>query len=999
MWEEEHPPIGFRNSNESIIFAQFLALGIGSAWIMGGEHTMAITMLTALGALSLILYFNHAQQGLFEHRRSARRFWLLLLPVLYAVAVFTVGLLYPTLETVQLGLQSFKVVQQQPAFVPVSTLPSLGWPMLAYGSGVFIATIGLLMLTKGPYLFWRLLWVLALSACALAAFGWLVWLLGAQKLYFFVTPPQEEFFSTFTHPRYWSTFALAWSAIMSGLLLQKKAQRDWADFLADKGLLLLIAFALLFSSAVLTGAPIHHAAGGLLIAYFCLQIAMEQWQKKARKSSLLFWFLCLVLAIGSIGYLLQSTLGNPDTAAPTGMLLTEQKLLWTDAWQLFRARPLFGWGEGGFAALHPFLQSTDLPSLRYANPASGLLLSLSEKGLLGTMVAWLVPVGVVIAFFRLPERKDLSYCLLLCGVMLVLFASVTNALQSPPILLTFYLVIVSAYQWSRLNTPEKTPVSKRLIAPEPQMRTTANSRRQQTLVKLPTKSQKSAPTTVALRVAGNAAVSTSPSEAPPAPAADTATGSQPASQPVINSDAHYDFIVIGGGSAGYAAANLVQRAGRKVAIIDEAKELGGLCILRGCMPSKTLIYSTEVLHLAKSGALFGLDIPSASVDMPALHERKKRTIAEFAEYRQEQLQSGRWSLYRSKAKFTAPRVLELADGTVLSAEKILIATGSTVSVPPIPGLSTTPFWTSDDILELDAVPESVIVLGGGIVACELAQFLRRIGSKVTIIQRSARLLKEQSPEASAIIGQVFADEGIEVITDTQLEQIESLPDGGVHVRFKHKGGSHSRTARHLFNALGRKPNTGALQLEAAGVRLEDSGHIAVNAFQQTANPDIYAAGDVAGPHEIVHVAIMQAGVAARHALQQKTQPVDTSALTGVVFTDPQIARVGPSDAELERRGIATVSADYPFDDHGKSILMEAKYGYVKTVVNKANGRLVAAECVGKDASELIHALAVAVSLRAQAADLLGVHWYHPTLSEIWTYPLEDCVDALKETQP
>ncbi|MGE9295609.1 MAG: FAD-dependent oxidoreductase, partial [Puniceicoccales bacterium] len=234
---------------------------------------------------------------------------------------------------------------------------------------------------------------------------------------------------------------------------------------------------------------------------------------------------------------------------------------------------------------------------------------------------------------------------------------------------------------------------------------------------------------------------------------------------------HFDFIVIGGGSGGYAAARTAREHVERVAIIDSGDPLGGLCILRGCMPSKTLIYSAEVLHLAQNGKLFGLDIPSAKADMAALHERKLHTIAEFAEYRQEQLQSDRFTLFRNRAKFTGETEITLDDGTVLTADKIIVATGSTVNFPPVPGLADVPVWTSDDVLELDFVPESVIVLGGGIVACELAQFLNRVGTKVTQIQRSAHILKEVSEEAATVIETVFREEGMELITDTQLKQI------------------------------------------------------------------------------------------------------------------------------------------------------------------------------------------------------------------------------------
>lgn len=458
---------------------------------------------------------------------------------------------------------------------------------------------------------------------------------------------------------------------------------------------------------------------------------------------------------------------------------------------------------------------------------------------------------------------------------------------------------------------------------------------------------------------------------------------------------HYDFLVIGGGSGGYAAARTAREHTESVAIVDGAETLGGLCILRGCMPSKTLIYSAEVLHLAQHGKQFGLDIPSAKVDMAALHERKLSTIAEFADYRQEQLASDRFNLYRNKAKFTGEREVTLDDGTVLTADKILVATGSTVNFPPVPGLDEVPVWTSDDVLDLDFLPQSVIVLGGGIVACELAQFLHRAGSKITQIQRSPHILKEVSVEAAKVVEQAFRDEGIELITDTALKQIEKTADG-VRVTFEHEDETVVREAKYLFNALGRKPNTASLDIEAASLETHKSGHLVTNENQQTTNPHIYAAGDVAGPHEIVHIAIMQGEVAAKHAFGESIEPVNYDTLLGVVFTDPQIGHVGLSEAKMEQRGIEFVSADYPFDDHGKSILMEAKYGYVKTWAEKSTGKLLAAECVGKDASELIHSLAVGVSLGATLEQLLKVHWYHPTLSEIWSYPLEDCLDLIRE---
>lgn len=456
---------------------------------------------------------------------------------------------------------------------------------------------------------------------------------------------------------------------------------------------------------------------------------------------------------------------------------------------------------------------------------------------------------------------------------------------------------------------------------------------------------------------------------------------------------HFDYVVIGGGSAGYAAARTARERFENVAIIEDG-ELGGLCILRGCMPSKTLIYSAEVLHLAREGGKFGLEIGGARVDMGALHRRKLATIEDFASYRRGQLESERFTLIRDRAVFLDERTVMLARGKGrVSADHFMIATGSVVNTPPVPGLEDTPHWTSDDVLDLDFLPESVIVLGGGIVACELAQFLSRVGTRVVQIQRSERILKEASVEASAVVMQAFRDEGIDLRTGTELRSVVREGDEYV-VSFMENGEMREVRGAHLFNALGRRPNSRALALEQAGVRVRASGHIEVDEMQCTANPRIHAGGDVTGPHEIVHVAIMQGEVAAKHAMGEAVEGVNYDVMTGVIFTDPQVAAVGISMEEAAGRGMEVVAADYPFDDHGKSILMEAKYGYVKVWADRASGRLVGAECVGKDAGELIHSMAVAIALGGTPGQLLKTHWYHPTLSEIWSYPLEDLVDEL-----
>jgi len=459
----------------------------------------------------------------------------------------------------------------------------------------------------------------------------------------------------------------------------------------------------------------------------------------------------------------------------------------------------------------------------------------------------------------------------------------------------------------------------------------------------------------------------------------------------------YDLLVIGGGSAGYNAARVAAGLGQRVAVVDGARRLSGLCILRGCMPSKTLIYAAEVLHRAQTGAALGLTIPRAAVNMKALHARKLRIIGDFARHRTRQLLTGKFALYRSQARFVDQHTVALADGRKLRARHFLIATGSRVGHPPVPGLAAARCWTSDDVLDLNFVPRSVIVLGGGVVACELAQFLRRIGSRVVQIQRSAHVLRTHSPAAAAVVQTAFRDEGIELLTGTALRQLRRNRRG-VTVSFTHEGNVKTRTADHCLNALGREANTAGLDLAAAGVRTEANGQVRINRWQQSSVPHIYAAGDCSGPVEIVHIAIQQGELAARHAAGVKgLKPVDFSLLLNVVFTDPQLATIGRTAAELDAAGTPYLSASYPFDDHGRSILMDAPYGYVKVLAEPKRGRILGAEIVGRDAGELIHCFSGPLAMRATVFDLLRAPWYHPTLAEIVTYPLEEIADRIGKT--
>jgi pyruvate/2-oxoglutarate dehydrogenase complex dihydrolipoamide dehydrogenase (E3) component len=461
------------------------------------------------------------------------------------------------------------------------------------------------------------------------------------------------------------------------------------------------------------------------------------------------------------------------------------------------------------------------------------------------------------------------------------------------------------------------------------------------------------------------------------------------------SEAKYDFdvIVIGGGSGGYAAARTAAGKGLKTAVIDGAEELSGLCILRGCMPSKALLYAAEVKHLAEHGVTWGLRIPEVSFDFPAVMARKAAMIKDFSEFRVQQLNDGRFKLYRAYAKFTDPNTIALSDGQTLTAKDFIISTGSVVSAPPLPELKDIGYLTSDEVLYLKELPKSVIVLGGGAIAVELAQFLARFDVQVTLIQRSAHIMSSSDPDAAEVIETVFRKEGMTVYTSTKLKSA-FIENGQKGIEFEHEGKSVRVVAQEIFHALGRSPNTASLALDKAGVTTE-KGRIITDLLQRTNVPHIYAAGDCCGPHEIVHIAIQQGETAVHNILApEKPRTMDYRLLISIIFTDPQVATVGLTEKEAKAQNIPYLAASYPFADHGKSMIMEAMHGFVKLLANPHTGEILGGCCVGPVGGELIHEIVTAMAKRMTVHELAMTPHYHPTLAEIWTYPAEELADQI-----
>lgn len=495
---------------------------------------------------------------------------------------------------------------------------------------------------------------------------------------------------------------------------------------------------------------------------------------------------------------------------------------------------------------------------------------------------------------------------------------------------------------------------------------------------------------------------------------------------------NYDLIIIGAGSAGYNGAALAHNLGLRVALIDGAKELGGLCILRGCMPSKALLAGVNRFHQVRHSTDFGINATDVKLDLPTLMARKDRHIADFAEYRVSQITSGRFPFIHGYAKFLDSHTLEITSGPdtgkKLTAAYFLLATGSELTPPTLPGLADIGYAWSDTVLKNPHLPASVIVLGAGAIALEFAHYYNALGSRVTILQRSKHLLKGSDFETSVSLQRALEKSGITIHTGTTLKSA-SKTALGKKVTYLQNDVHQEVEAEEIFYALGRRPGLDTLGLAAASITPRP-----VRPTQQIHPDHIFLAGDAAGPHEIVHLAIHQAEIAVRNVArllrklpayggslvpnlqignalvsespdslspqsgewEQKyaLETIDYRSKLFVLFTHPELAQVGLTEEGARAAGHDILTASHPFDDHGKSLVMGETDGLVKLVALSSTGEILGASVVGPEASSLIHEIVAVMHFHGTAADIVKMPHYHPTLSEIWTYPAEEIADQI-----
>jgi pyruvate/2-oxoglutarate dehydrogenase complex dihydrolipoamide dehydrogenase (E3) component len=458
----------------------------------------------------------------------------------------------------------------------------------------------------------------------------------------------------------------------------------------------------------------------------------------------------------------------------------------------------------------------------------------------------------------------------------------------------------------------------------------------------------------------------------------------------------FDFAVIGGGSAGFGAATEGAKMGLRTICVDGGSEVGGLCILRGCMPSKTLLESANRFLTLRRAREFGLSVGHLGFDSAAIRRRKRTLVNGFADYRQAQLEKGNFDFVRAHASFISPHQLRLdgLDGSVreIGFRTALISTGSELNPIDVPGLAKAGYLDSDIALDSDRLPPSIIILGGGAIALEFAHFYNALGTKVTVLQRNSQFFKDADVDVVTALTEAYRRQGVEMISGTKLVAIERKEDRKF-VRFIKDEQERAISADEIFYALGRRAAIGGLHLDAADIEVDGNAAIRVNDRMQSSQPHIFVAGDAAGQFEVVHLAIEQAIVAARNAARllknEKLSPVDYRLRLFAIFSHPELAYVGLTEKQASAEGRQVRVATYPFDDHGKSIIRGETDGLVKLIADANTHEIVGGAVVGPEASELIHEIVVAMHFRAKASDLAAIPHYHPTLSEIWTYPAEE----------
>jgi pyruvate/2-oxoglutarate dehydrogenase complex dihydrolipoamide dehydrogenase (E3) component len=447
----------------------------------------------------------------------------------------------------------------------------------------------------------------------------------------------------------------------------------------------------------------------------------------------------------------------------------------------------------------------------------------------------------------------------------------------------------------------------------------------------------------------------------------------------------FDAIIIGTGQAGKPLAGALAGAGWRTAIVERGR-VGGTCIIDGCTPTKTMIASARMAHLARRASDYGVQTGPVRVDLTAVRRRKREMVDTFSSGSERGLlRHDALELICGEARFAGPHEVEVrlnGGGTRrLAAEKIFINAGARPAVPPIAGLDAVDFLDSTSIMELGEVPEHLVVLGGGFIGLEFAQMFRRFGAAVTVVERDARLAGTEDEDVSEAIEEILRDEAITVRTDVEVVRIDRHGASGIAVHVR--GGASADVVRgsHLLVAVGRTPNTDILDVRTAGLETDERGYLQVNDRLETGVTGVYALGDIAGSAPFTHTAYDDYRIVRANLLEGGDRTTTGRITPYTVFIDPQLGRVGMTEREAREKGIEIRVAKLPMSHVARAIEVDETRGFMKAVVDARTDRILGAAILGLEGGEVVTVLQTAMMGDLPYTVLRDAIFPHPTLAE------------------
>jgi pyruvate/2-oxoglutarate dehydrogenase complex dihydrolipoamide dehydrogenase (E3) component len=454
----------------------------------------------------------------------------------------------------------------------------------------------------------------------------------------------------------------------------------------------------------------------------------------------------------------------------------------------------------------------------------------------------------------------------------------------------------------------------------------------------------------------------------------------------------YDAIVIGAGQAGGPLATALARAGRKTALI-EREHVGGTCINEGCTPTKTMVASGRVAYLARRAADYGVQVGPVTVDMTKVRQRKRDIVDSFRNGSQSRIEKTEGvDLLFGAASFSGPKTLDvrLNDGSTrqLSADLIFINAGARPSLPRMEGIDGVPYLNSTTIMELDAVPEHLLVIGGGYIGLEFGQLFRRLGSRVTIVQRGPKLLAHEDTDVADEVANILRQDGIDILLETEAPRVERSADGTLRLTVRNGGQERVIAGSHLLAAAGRTPNSDSLNLAAAGVQTDKHGFIQANDRLETNVPGIYALGDIKGGPAFTHISYDDFRIIRTNLLRGGPSIGSGQAATTkerlvpyTVFIDPQLGRVGLGEQEAREQGRSIRVAKLPMTSVARALEIDETRGFMKAIVDADTKQILGAAVLGIEGGEVMAALQMAMLGKLPYTVLRDGVFAHPTLAE------------------